>query len=242
MSVHDIPMGLAVEVLGGPWRSLDPVRSGERRFSRGGVGANSLYNSLVFKKVQNLMGGRLKATVTDHFALSQEIVSPVVTPPPNVDVWGLTCTAEAPLSAEIQKFIQTVLNVPVRQGYGLTETCAGSVIQPWSDNTTGSVGVPTCCTVLRLADWPEGGYSNSDKDKPEIGMRRGEVLIGGTSVSQGYFVSEHAPSEELKKKNEERFGPSPGSRDLWKGPNGEYVALTKVEAVARSRRVVAVKR
>lgn len=31
-----------------------------------------------------------------------------------------------------------VLNVPVRQGYGLTETCAGSVIQPWSDNTTGA--------------------------------------------------------------------------------------------------------
>ena len=43
----------------------------------------------------------------------------------------------------------------------------------------GSVGVPTVCTVLRLADWPEGGYSNSDKDKPEIGLRRGEVLIGG---------------------------------------------------------------
>ena len=25
----------------------------------------------------------------------------------------------------------------MRQGYGLTETCAGSVIQPWSDNSTG---------------------------------------------------------------------------------------------------------
>ena len=40
------------------------------------------------------------------------------------------------------------------------------------------MGVPTVCTVIRLADWPEGGYSNSDKDKPEIGLRRGEVLIG----------------------------------------------------------------
>ena len=26
---------------------------------------------------------------------------------------------------------------------------------------------------------------------------------GGSSVSQGYFISEHAPNEELKKKNEE---------------------------------------
>lgn len=38
--------------------------------------------------------------------------------------------------------------------------------------------MPTVCTVIRLADWPEGGYSNFDKDKPEIGLRRGEVLIG----------------------------------------------------------------
>eukprot|EP00435_Cladocopium_sp_Y103_P003665 s2636_g1.t1 len=224
------------------------LASGERSFARGGIGANFVYNTVVFKKVQNLMGGRLKAAVT----------------------------GSAPLSAEIQKFIQTVLNVPVRQGYGLTETCAGSVIQPWSDNTTGSVGVPTVCTVIRLADWPEGGYSNSDKDKPEIGLRRGEVLIGGPSVSQGYFISEHAPNEELKKKNEEdwvtikeqrffRTGDigqinkdgslsiidrkkdpcqveisqrllepmGTSSHDLWKGPNGEYVALTKVEAALK---------
>lgn len=204
------------------------LASGERSFARGGIGANFVYNGLVFKKVQNLMGGRLKAAVT----------------------------GSAPLSAEIQKFIQTVLNVPVRQGYGLTETCAGSVIQPWSDNSTGSVGVPTVCTVIRLADWPEGGYSNSDKDKPEIGLRRGEVLIGGSSVSQGYFISEHAPNEELKKKNEEDWVTIKGQRffrtgdigqinkdgslsiidrkkDLWKGPNGEYVALTKVEAALK---------
>jgi len=204
------------------------LASGERSFARGDIGANWVFNGLVFKKVQNLMGGRLKAAVT----------------------------GSAPLSPEIQKFIQTVLNVPVRQGYGLTETCAGSVIQPWSDNSTGSVGVPTVCTVLRLADWAEGGYSNSDKDKPEIGMRRGEVLIGGTSVSQGYFISEYEPNEELKKKNEEDWVTIDGQRffrtgdigqlnkdgslsiidrkkDLWKGPNGEYVALTQVEAALK---------
>ena len=29
------------------------------------------------------------------------------------------------------------------------------------------------------------------------------LRAGGSSVSQGYFISEHAPNEELKKKNEE---------------------------------------
>jgi len=201
------------------------LRSGERHFKRGQVGANVMYNSLVFKKVQRLLGSKLKACVT----------------------------GSAPLSPEIQKFIQTVLNVPVRQAYGLTETCAGSCAQFWADNGVATVGPPTVSSVIRLADWPEGNYMNSDKDKPEIKMRRGEVLIGGPGVSQGYFISPQQPSRELETKNKEDWVTIRGERffrtgdigqlkedgtlqiidrkkDLWKGPNGEYVALSKVEA------------
>jgi len=96
---------------------------------------------------------------------------------------------------------------------------------------------------------------NSDKDKPEIGMRRGEVLIGGPSVSPGYFIGS-TPNAELATKNMEDWVEIKGVRffrtgdiaqirengtlqiidrkkDLWKGPNGEYVALTKVEAALK---------
>lgn len=204
------------------------LASGERHFNRGSVGANRIYNGFIFKKVQRLVGGRLKAMIT----------------------------GSAPLSPDIQKFIQTVFNVPVRQGYGLTETCAGSCAGFWGDNSTGCVGPPTVSAVVRLADWPEGNYLNSDKDKPEIGMRRGEVLIGGPGVSQGYFINPSRPNDELKKKNAEDWVVIDGIRffrtgdiaqikpngtlqiidrkkDLWKGPNGEYVALTKVEAALK---------
>jgi len=121
------------------------LNSGERHFNNGKVGANRIANQLIFKKVQAMVGGRLKCMIT----------------------------GSAPLSPEIQKFIQTVLDAPVRQGYGLTETCAGSCVGFWGDNSTSSVGPPTVSAVIRLADWPEGLYMNSDKDKPEIGMRRG---------------------------------------------------------------------
>lgn len=201
------------------------LNSGERHFRRGKIGANRLYNGIVFKKVQQLVGGRVRAIIT----------------------------GSAPLSPEIQTFIQTVLDVPVRQGYGLTETCAGSCVAFWGDNSTGSVGPPTVGACIRLADWPEGNYMNSDKDKPEIGMRRGEILIGGPAVSEGYFLAHRHPNHELKKKNQEDWVEVDGVRffrtgdigqirkdgtvqiidrkkDLWKGPNGEYVALTKVEA------------
>lgn len=165
-------------------------------------------------------------------------------------------TGSAPLSPDIQIFTQTVFNCPVRQGYGLTETCAGSCIASWGDNTTNSVGAPAVSAVVRLADWPEGNYLNSDIERPEVGMRRGEVLIGGPAVSQGYYISESMPNQELIKKNLEDWLDIGGIRffrtgdigqirangtlqiidrkkDLWKGPNGEYVALTKVEAALK---------
>lgn len=203
------------------------LRSGERRFGRGKVGANFLFNKIIFSKVQAMIGGRLKCMIT----------------------------GSAPLSPEIQKFIQTAFAAPVRQGYGLTETCAGSCVGFWSDNVS-CVGPPTLAAVVRLADWQEGNYMNSDKDKPEIGMRRGEILIGGPCVSKGYYINPKKPNKELEAKNKEDWVEVGGEtyfrtgdvgqilengtlqiidrkKDLWKGPNGEYVALTKVEAALK---------
>jgi len=149
--------------------------------------------------------------------------------------------------------VQTVFNCPVRQGYGCTETTGGSVIASVGDNTPSQVGPPTACTYIRLRDWPEGNYMNADKDDPKIGMRRGEVLIGGPSITDGYLVDASNPDPELVKKNSEDFVEIAGIRyfctgdvgqvtpegtlqivdrkkDLFKGATGEYVALSKVEA------------
>ena len=35
---------------------------------------------------------------------------------------------------------------------------------------------------IRMVDWEEGGYRLGDQPRP-----RGELVIGGKSVSQGYF-------------------------------------------------------
>jgi len=218
------------EALGGLKKMLFNwgLENGEKHFNRGDIGAHGIYNGLVFKKVQALVGSRLKCLIT----------------------------GSAPLSPEIQKFVQTCFAAPVRQGYGLTETCAGSCVAFWGDNSTSNVGPPTVCTAIRLADWPEGNYKNSDKDNAEIGMRRGEVLIGGPSVTKGYYISAKNPNPELETKNKEDWVEIGGIRyfrsgdigqitktgclqiidrkkDLWKGPNGEYVALTKVEAALK---------
>jgi len=204
------------------------LANGYANYDAGGVGASCCFNKIFQSSVQSLVGGRVKNILA----------------------------GSAPLSAEIQKFAQTCFNAPARQGYGLTETCAASCVAHQSDNTLSQVGGPTPGTILRLRDWPEGNYQNSDKDKEGVKMRRGEVLLGGPMIADGYWIDESNPDPEIQAKNAEDWVEVGGIRyfcsgdvgqilpkgqlmiidrkkDLFKGAAGEYVSLSKVEALAK---------
>jgi len=204
------------------------LAAGYANYDAGGVGCGCCGNLIMKSSVQALVGGEVKNILA----------------------------GSAPLSAEIQKFAQSCFNCPVRQGYGLTETCAASTIAPASDNTLSQVGPPAPVTLIRLRDWPEGGYTNADEKKPDIGMRRGEVLVGGPGVAMGYLNDEDAWDADVDKKNKEDFITIAGVRyfcsgdigqitkngtlmiidrkkDLFKGANGEYVSLSKVESLLK---------
>jgi len=171
-------------------------------------------------------------------------------------------TGSAPLGIETQKFVQTVFACPVRQGYGLTETCAATCLGAMSDNTVQQCGPPQESACIKLRDWEEGNYLNKDKDDPAIGMRRGEILIGGPGVAIGYLVDEKNPDPEVVAKNENDFVTIDGIRyfctgdigqfnergsiqiidrkkDLVKLQHGEYVALSKVENAIKASKYVA---
>merc|ERR1719491_339472 len=175
------------------------VQSGYSNFEAGGVGAHWSFligKLLAFKKAQKLLGGRVE----------------------------LMLTGSAPLGVEVQKYVQTVFECRVRQGYGLTETCAATCITLASDNSTSCVGPPQESACIKLRDWEEGNYRNSDKDG-EVGMRRGEILIGGPAVCDGYLVDSTNPDPDIVAKNAE---------DFVKLQMGEYVALSKVENALKS--------
>ena len=46
----------------------------------------------------------------------------------------------------------------------------------------GDVGGPMFGMKIRLVNWDEGGYKITDKPNP-----RGELMMGGPSISKGYF-------------------------------------------------------
>ena len=108
------------------------------------------------------------------------------------------------------------------QGYGLTETSAATCIQLLTDNSTSVVGPPQESACIRLRDWEEGGYYNSDLNKEGVRARRGEVLIGGPSIATAYLVDSKKPDPEVVKKNEEDFVDIDGIRYFCTGDIGEH--------------------
>jgi long-subunit acyl-CoA synthetase (AMP-forming) len=209
------------------------LAAGEREFHAGRNGSTWFYNALVFKKVQKLIGGRVR----------------------------LMISGSAPLSRETQVFMQTCFRCPLRQGYGLTETGSAGTIAAFDDTDEG-VGQVLRSVRVALKDWDEGGYRGSDARDPAVRMPRGEVLIGGPVVCQGYYVAPHMPDAELEAKNATEFSVIDGVRyfhtgdigaftdrgqllivdrkkDLVKLQQGEYVALSKVENVMKQSPLVA---
>ncbi|XP_041270409.1 long-chain-fatty-acid--CoA ligase 3 isoform X2 [Onychostruthus taczanowskii] len=86
-----------------------------------------LCDSLIFRKVRMLLGGKIRV---------------------------LLCGG-APLSAATQRFMNICFCCPVGQGYGLTESAgAGTITEVW-DYTTGRVGAPLVCCEIKLMNWEE---------------------------------------------------------------------------------------
>ena len=171
------------------------LESGKANFDNGGVGAGGCLPRIIFKKaVASKLGGNVKIMVT----------------------------GSAPLGVEVQKFVQTVFNCPVRQGYGLTETCAGTCITTQQDNSTSCVGPPQECACIRLRDWEEGNYKNSDLKDQDIGMRRGEVLIGGPMVCRATWWTRRCPTPTCVEEQREEFVTIDGIRYFCTGDIGQF--------------------
>ncbi|KAG8378268.1 hypothetical protein BUALT_Bualt08G0119900 [Buddleja alternifolia] len=156
------------------------------------------WNLLVFRKVKAILGGRIR------FILS----------------------GGAPLSGDTQRFINICLGAPIGQGYGLTETCAGGTFSEYDDTSVGRVGPPLPCSIIKLIDWPEGGYLISDSPKP-----RGEIVIGGPNVTVGYFKNEEKTKEVYKV--DER-----GMRWFYTGDIGQFHADGCLEIIDRKKDIV----
>lgn len=138
--------------------------------------------------------------------------------------------AGAPLSDQVNEFLQSV-NIPIRYGYGLSETTATVCFYPETGFVFGSIG-----TIM-----PEV--------EVKIDESNSEILVKGKTVTSGYYKK---PEENAKSFTDDGFfrtgdaGRKEGNvlffteriKDLYKTSNGKYIAPQAIEGLMSSDKYI----
>jgi len=182
----------------------------KRMMEKGCISRNTIWDRLVFKKVQALLGDNLK------FILS----------------------AAAPIESKVMDFFRIIFGVNVIEGYGATETTACGILTLIGDYTSPyghHIGVPFPSMEIKLVAVPEMDYyPTDDQPRGEVCFHGTNVTKGYFKNEEetkkvyidGWFhtgdIGVILPNKALKiidrKKN------------IFKLQQGEYVAPENIES------------
>ncbi|KAH7382591.1 hypothetical protein DE146DRAFT_232735 [Phaeosphaeria sp. MPI-PUGE-AT-0046c] len=181
-----------------------------------GLPGSGVLDSIVFNKVKEATGGKLR----------------------------ICLSGGGPISKETQRFISVAIT-PMISGYGLTETCAmGAVMDPqaWTDQALGEM---PASVEMKLVDFADAGYfAKSNPPQGEIWIRGGGVVSGYLDLEEE--TKESFTDDGWFKTGDIGEFDSNGliriidrKKNLVKTLAGEYIALEKLESVYRSAPIVA---
>uniref|UniRef100_A0A8C3KIR2 Arachidonate--CoA ligase n=1 Tax=Calidris pygmaea TaxID=425635 RepID=A0A8C3KIR2_9CHAR len=176
---------------------------------RNGIIRNdSLWDKLFFNKIQASLGGCVRMIVT----------------------------GAAPASPTVLGFLRAALGCQVYEGYGQTECTAGCTFTTPGDWTSGHVGAPLPCNLIRLKDVEELNYFAS-KGEGEV------ICVKGPNVFKGYLKDEEKTTEALDQEGWLHTGdigkwlPNgtlkiiDRKKHIFKLAQGEYIAPEKIENI-----------
>ena len=155
---------------------------------------HALFDKLVFSKIRERFGGRVRFFISGAAALNQEIA----------EWFGAA-------------------GIIILEGYGMTESSAGSFVNHPDDNRFGTVGPVIPGSEVRIAE-------------------DGEVLIKGPGVMEGYHNLPEQTAEALTEDGWLRTGDigeldadgylriTDRKKDLFKTSGGKYIAPSAIES------------
>ncbi|XP_031260670.1 long chain acyl-CoA synthetase 7, peroxisomal-like isoform X1 [Pistacia vera] len=117
-----------------------------------GQNPSSMWDRLVFNKIKEKLGGRVR----------------------------FMGSGASPLSPDVMDFLKVCFGCQVLEGYGMTETSCVISCMDDGDILSGHVGSPNPACEVKLVDVPEMNYTSEDEPYPrgEICVRGSTVFLG----------------------------------------------------------------
>ncbi|XP_075238281.1 long-chain-fatty-acid--CoA ligase 1 isoform X5 [Lycorma delicatula] len=179
----------------------------ENEIKRGIIRKNSFWDKLIFRKVQEGMGGRLRLMVV----------------------------GSAPLAGNVLTFARCALGCLIVEGYGQTECCAPVTLTVQGDFVPEHVGPPVACCCVKLVDVPEMEYFAAS-NQGEVCVKGTNVFQGyykeADATSQtidedGWHhtgdIGQWLPNGTLKIIDRKKH--------IFKLSQGEYIVPEKIESI-----------
>lgn len=177
----------------------------------------SIVDSVVFSKIKEGTGGRLRVAMSGGAALSRET----------------------------QEFLNLAL-VTIVQGYGMTETCGMCSILPPDILRYGCVGLPSPSVEIKFLDVPDAGYrSTNNPPQGEILLRGPSVTSGyfkrdDLNADEDIFTKDGwLRTGDVGQWNKDgTLTIIDRIKNLVKLQGGEYIALERLESIYKSCNLV----
>ncbi|KAG0190758.1 hypothetical protein DFQ28_001605 [Apophysomyces sp. BC1034] len=193
------------------------VASKIERLEQTGQYTHEVWDRLLFNKVKQALGGKVR----------------------------MICTGSAPTAPEILQFIRVAFCCDVFEGYGATETTAASTQHCKGERQASHVGRPVSCNEIKLVDVPEMDYLSTDSPpRGEICIRGSNIFMGYYKEvektrealdDEGWYHSGDIGLID----DQGRLVIIDRKKNIFKLAQGEYIAPEKIENVFSKDSLVA---
>ena len=181
-----------------------------------GIINHLIYDQIIFKKIRNMFGGKVKCLLS----------------------------ASAPLQKELADDFKIFLSVPVVEALGMTESSGAIICTNTRDLTNLTTGGVTGGIKFILKSVPDLGYTVNDIIDG-INCPAGEICVKGPLVFQGYYKNDKENDKSFDEDGYFHTGdvgrlyPNLGNgirvvdrvKEIFKLSQGEYIVPAKLEAI-----------
>ncbi|KAM0688184.1 Long-chain-fatty-acid--CoA ligase 6 [Conglomerata obtusa] len=172
-----------------------------------GIYTNYVLDSLIFNKVKNVFGGKIRASLN----------------------------GSAPLSKSVTEYLQAVLSSKIFQGYGQTEGTAANIIMTANDYDNDGVGIPFPSNMVKLVPTEEYSGTKGEICLKGNNITKGYYKrpdLNNETFQDGWLFTGDIGSYENGK-----FKIIGRRKEIFKTSLGEYIVPEKIEGLLKTNHI-----